>query len=58
MTVGPHSTKLPQSWDTESDQLDVPAMYRVQLISSESVSLVRLPQHGTKVSSPDGSKRL
>ena len=25
MTVGPHSTKLPQSWDTESDQLGVPA---------------------------------
>ena len=25
MTVGPHSTMLPQSWDTESDQLGVPA---------------------------------
>ena len=58
MTVGPHSTKLPQSWDTESDQLGVPAIYRVQLISSESVSLVRLPQHGTRVSNPDGSTRL
>ena len=58
MTVGPHSTKLPQSWDTESDQLGVPAMYSVQLISSESVSFVRLPQHGTKVSNPDGSTRL
>ena len=58
MTVGPHSTKLPQSWDTESDQLGVPAMYRVQLISSERVSLVRLPQHGTKVSKADGSTRL
>ena len=28
MIVGPHSTKLqvPQSWDTESDQLGVPAV--------------------------------
>ena len=25
MTVGPHSTKLPQSWDTRSDQPGVPA---------------------------------
>ena len=25
--VGPHSTKLPQSRDTESDQLDVPASF-------------------------------
>ena len=58
MTVGPQSTKLPQSWDTESDQLGVRAMYRVPLFSSESVSLVRLPQHGTKVSNPDGSNRL
>ena len=55
MTVGPHSAKLPQSWDTESDQLGVPAMYRVQLISSESLSLVKLPQHATKESNPDGS---
>ena len=29
MTVGPHSTKLPQSWDTESDQLGVPAQRHV-----------------------------
>ena len=27
MIVGPHSTKLPQSWDTESDQLGVPARF-------------------------------
>ena len=26
MIVGPHSMKLPQSWDTESDQLGVPAV--------------------------------
>ena len=26
MIVGPHSTKLPQSRDTESDQLGVPAI--------------------------------
>ena len=25
MIVGPHSTKLPQSWDTGSDQPSVPA---------------------------------
>ena len=25
MIVGPHSTKLPQSWDTEPNQLGVPA---------------------------------
>ena len=25
MTEGPHSTKLPQSWDTGSDQSGVPA---------------------------------
>ena len=25
MTEGPHSTKLPQSWDIGSDQSDVPA---------------------------------
>ena len=24
--VGPHSMKLPQSWDTESDQLAVPVV--------------------------------
>ena len=30
MTVGPHSTKLPQSWDTESDQLGVPAILRIR----------------------------
>ena len=26
MIVGPHSTKLPHFWDTELDQLDVPAV--------------------------------
>ena len=26
MIVGPHSTKLPQSWDTGSDQPSVPAI--------------------------------
>ena len=26
MTEGPHSTKLPQSWDTGSDQSGVPAL--------------------------------
>ena len=26
MIVGPRSMKLPQSWDTESDQLGVPAV--------------------------------
>ena len=31
MIVGPHSTKLPQSWDTESDQLGVPAVLPEQL---------------------------
>ena len=30
MTVGPPSTKLPQSWDTESDQLGVPAILRIR----------------------------
>ena len=30
MTVGPHSMKLPQSWDTESDQLGVPAILRIR----------------------------
>ena len=28
MIVGPHSTKLPQSRDTESDQLGVPAFLK------------------------------
>ena len=27
MTEGPHSTKLPQSWDIGSDQSDVPAYF-------------------------------
>ena len=27
MIVGPHSTKLPQSWDTGSDQPSVPAQF-------------------------------
>ena len=27
--VGPHSTKLPQSRDTESDQLGVPASFNL-----------------------------
>ena len=27
MIVGPHSTKLPQSWDTGSDQPSVPAFF-------------------------------
>ena len=30
MTVGPHSMKLPQSWDTESDQLGVLAILRIR----------------------------
>ena len=34
MIVGPHSTKLPQSWDTESDQLGVPASMASQFESS------------------------
>ena len=35
MTVGPHSTKLPQSWDTESDQLGVPASVSASAFASE-----------------------
>ena len=31
MIVGPHSTKLPQSFDTESDQLGVPAALPEQI---------------------------
>ena len=31
MIVGPHSTKLPQSWNTESDQLGPPAVLPEQL---------------------------
>ena len=32
--VGPHSTKLPQSWDTGSDQPSVPASFDVFLFHS------------------------
>ena len=31
MIVGPHSTKLPQSWDTGSDQPSVPAKHFTSL---------------------------
>ena len=34
MIVGPHSTKLPQSWDTGSDQPSVPASFDVFLFHS------------------------
>ena len=34
MIVGPHSTKLPQSWDTGSDQPSVPASFDVFLSHS------------------------
>ena len=57
ITIGPHSTKLPQSWVTESDQLGAPRIYGVQ-ISSENVSLDRLPQYSIKISSPDGKTKL
>ena len=36
MTVGPHSTKLPQSWDTRSDQPGVPACADSEANFSES----------------------
>ena len=32
MIVGPHSTKLPQSCDTKSDQLGVPAVLPENLV--------------------------
>ena len=34
MTEGPHSTKLPQSWDIGSDQSDVPATFGVGDVKS------------------------
>ena len=34
MTEGPHSTKLPQSWDIGSDQSDVPATFGVGAVKS------------------------
>ena len=34
MTEGPHSTKLPQSWDTGSDQSGVPATFGVGDVKS------------------------
>ena len=34
MIVGLHSTKVPQSWCTESDQLDVPFFKKVALLQS------------------------
>ena len=34
MIVGPHSTKLQQSWDTGSDQRSVPASFDVFLFHS------------------------
>ena len=35
MIVGPHTTKLPQSWDTGSDQPSVPAISTVVLADSK-----------------------
>ena len=45
MIVGPHSTKLPQSWDTESDQLGVPACFQRQWKTSPMTNpMLRLLQ--------------
>ena len=44
MIVGPHSTKLPQSWDTGSDQTSVPASFDVFLFTRYGKRLSRGPQ--------------
>jgi len=45
MIVGPHSTKLPQSWDTGSDQPSVPAI---------SISVLQFLVDGNRLSQEAG----
>ena len=46
MIVGPHSTKLPQSRDTESDQLGVPASFKPLVKGMHSIT------HGAPFEAP------